>query len=451
MENKIDLTKGSIMTHIREIAVPASTGLVFTTLYNATDTYFAGQKVGTSALAGITLAFPIYFIILAISNGLGSGTTALLSISLGEKNNKKFHSFCMNSLFLGILSSLVLAIISPFIIKPLLRFAGGEGETLKQGLSYLSVMFMGSIFFIVNGILNGFLSSQGDTRSYRNFLIIGFFLNLILDPLFIMGWFGLPKLGSMGVALSTVIIIAVGTIYLLVRVFRSSGFEFTIFKKQRIVGLYIKEILSQSIPQSLNIATTAIGVFVINYWIMRLSSGPNVIAAYGASMRIEQFILVPTFGLNTATVTLTGQNYGAKDYNRVREVKMTIMRIGMIMVCSLSIIIYPFAGKLIAIFNNDPDVVAQGIRYLRIALLAEPTYIIMGLDTSALAGIKKPHYAVGLGLYRQLVMPYLLISFLVNMFSMDILAVWWSIFSINWSAAIFTIFYTNHVYRKVLK
>jgi putative MATE family efflux protein len=312
-------------------------------------------------------------------------------------------------------------------------------------------MFYGSVFFIMNGILNGILNSQGDTKSYRNFLIIGFFLNLILDPLFVMGWFGLPEMGSRGVALATVIIMAVGSVYLSFRVLRSSGFAFDLFKKQKLVGELVREILSQSIPQALNTATAAIGVFVINFWIMKLSSGPNVIAAYGAAMRIEQFILVPTFGLNTAAVTLTGQNFGAKDYDRVREVKSKIMRVGMIMVWSLSLLMYPFAGKLIAIFNNDPDVITQGIRYLRIALLAEPTYIIMGLDTSILAGIKKPHYAVALGLYRQLIMPYILITILVNVFAMDIGAVWWSIFAVNWSGAIFTIFYTNHVYRSVLK
>jgi putative MATE family efflux protein len=438
------------MTLIREISIPASTGLVFTTLYNATDTYFAGQKVGTAALAGITLGFPIYFIISAISSGLGAGTTALLSISLGQKDHDKYHSLILNSVILGFISSIIIALLAPFIIEPLLRLAGGEGETLKQGLSYLTVMFYGAIFFIMNGILNGILSSQGDTKSYRNFLIIGFFLNLILDPLFIMGWFGFPEMGSSGVALATVIIMAVGTFYLLSRVLKSTEFKFSLFKKQKFQTVLVKEILSQSIPQSLNTATTAIGVFVINYWIMKLSSGPNVIAAYGASMRIEQFILVPTFGLNTAAVTLTGQNFGAKDYERVREVKSKIMKVGMIMVWSLSLLIYPFAGKLIAIFNNDPDVIAQGIRYLRIALLAEPTYIIMGLSTSALAGIKRPHYAVFLGLYRQLIMPYILITFLVNVFAMDIGAVWWSIFAVNWSGAIFTLFYTRHIYKKVL-
>ncbi len=451
VKDSIDLTKGSIMTHIREISIPASTGLVFTTLYNATDTYFAGQKVGVAALAGITLAFPLYFIISAIANGLGAGSTALLSISLGQKDNNKYHKLMMNSAILGLIASLVLVIVAPFIIRPLLNFAGGEGETLKEGLSYLTVMFYGSAFFIMNGILNGILNSQGDTKSYRNFLIIGFFLNLILDPMFIMGWFGLPEMGSSGVALATIIIMAVGTVYLSFKVLKSSGFDFDLFKKQRLSLELIKEILSQSIPQTLNTATTAIGVFVINFWIMKLSSGPNVIAAYGAAMRIEQFILVPTFGLNTAAVTLTGQNYGASDFERVREVKSKIMRVGMIMVWSLSLLIYPFAGRLIALFNSDPDVIAQGIRYLRIALLAEPTYIIMGLYTSILAGIKKPHFAVWLGLYRQLIMPYLLITFLVNVFGVDIGAVWWSIFAVNWSAAIITIFYTNHVYKHALK
>ncbi len=450
MENNADLTKGSIIKLIKEISIPASTGLVFTTLYNAVDTYFAGQKVGTAALAGITLSFPIYFFVMAISNGLGSGTTSLLSIARGKKDDDKYHNLIFNAVMIALIAAAVIIILGPLVIEPLMRFAGGEGEVLKEGSSYLLITFYGSGFFILNSLLNGILSSQGDTKSYRNFLILGFLLNLFLDPLFIMGWFGLPQMGSKGVALSTVMIMAVGTVYLSRCVIKSPVFELRILKKQRRKKENVLEILSQSIPATLNTATTAIGVFVINYWIMRLSSGAAVIAAYGAAMRIEQFILIPTFGLNTAAVTLIGQNYGASDYDRVRESKTKIMRIGIIMICSLSLIIYPFAGKLIGIFNSDPEVIREGIRYLRIALLAEPTYIIMGLLTSMLAGIKKPHYAVGLGLYRQLIMPYILISFLVSFYHMDISAVWWSIFAINWSGAIFTIFYTNRVFKKVL-
>ncbi|MBK5200344.1 MAG: MATE family efflux transporter, partial [Spirochaetaceae bacterium] len=335
-------------------------------------------------------------------------------------------------------------------ISPLLKLGGGRGDTLVEAHKYLIPMFFGSFFFIANSILNGILNSQGDTKSYRNFLIIGFFLNIALDSLFITGIFGLPKLGTTGVSLATVLIMSFGTVYLSIKVIKSPEINNALLIKKRLVREHISEILSQSIPATLNTATTAIGVFVINYLILRLSSGPYVIAAYGAAMRIEQFILVPTFGLNTAAVTLTGQNYGAGDYDRVNETKVKIMKVGMIMVCSLVIIIYPFKAKLIALFNSDPEVIAAGVKYLGIALLAEPTYIIMGLLTSMLQGIKRPRYAVGLGLYRQLIMPFILITFLVSVFGMGITAVWWSIFAVNWSAAIFTIFYTNRTFKKVL-
>jgi putative MATE family efflux protein len=450
MSKRRDLTTGSIMKHIKEISIPASTGLIFTTLYNATDTYFAGQLVGTAALAGITLSFPVYFIINAISNGLGAGTTALLSISLGQKDDNKYHSFVLNAAVIGIIASIILIALGPFVIMPLLRFGGGRGDTLIEAHKYLVPMFFGAFFFIANSILNGILTSQGDTKSYRNFLIIGFFLNIVLDSLFITGIFGLPKLGTTGVSLATVLIMAFGTIYLSTKVFKSPEINIELLKKQKVIRENISEILSQSIPAALNSATTAIGVFVINYLILRLSSGPYVMASYGASMRIEQFILVPTFGLNTAAVTLTGQNYGAGDYDRIRETKTKILKVGMIMVCSLVAIIYPFRANLIALFNDDPLVIAAGVRYLSIALLVEPTYIIMGLLTSMLQGIKKPRYAVFLGLYRQLIMPFILISFLVSVFDMGITAVWWSIFAVNWSAAIFTIFYANRTFKKVL-
>lgn len=449
MGNSTDLTKGSIYNHIKQISIPASTGLVFTTLYNVVDTFYAGQKVGTEALAGITLSFPIYFILIAIGSGLGAGATALTSISLGNHDSKKFHGFAYNSLFIGIVASILLMILNPLIVPFLLRLTGGEGQTLQEGLYYINILFYGAIFFISNAILNGILSAQGDTKSYRNFLIIGFFLNLILDPLFIMGWFNLPQLGTRGVALSTVMIMAFGTVYLSFRVIKSRDFDLKIFKVEKINNKTIKEILGQGIPSSLNTATTALGVFVINYFIVWINPGPETIAAYGAAMRIEQLVLIPTMGLNTAALAIVGQNFGAKDADRIREVHKKTLLVGFIMITALSALIYPFCRPLISIFNNDPKVIEAGVVYLHIDLLAEPTYVLLGILISILQGIKKPKFSVLIGLYRQIVIPFILIYGLSILLNWGIRGVWWSVFLSNWSATIITFIYCKRVLDKI--
>jgi len=108
--------------------------------------------------------------------------------------------------------------IAPILTPFLFRLSGASGNAMTLGIDYTQTIFYGVLFFIMNAILNGFLNAQGDTKTYRKFLIFGFFLNLILDPLFIYGWFGLPKLDTVGVALATVIVQGIGTVYMIYKV-----------------------------------------------------------------------------------------------------------------------------------------------------------------------------------------------------------------------------------------
>ncbi len=321
------------------------------------------------------------------------------------------------------------------------KFMGAKVATLEYGMDYINLIFMGTVFFILNMILNAMLSSQGDTVSYRNFLVIGFLLNLILDPLFILGWFGLPKMGTMGVALATIIVQAIGTVYMAYRVTKSEHFILSEFKTcKRDLSTWL-EILKQGVPASLNMMTIALGVFVINYFVL-LYAGDVTIAAYGAAVRIEQLALLPAIGLNTATLTMVGQNYGAKKYDRIVETYKKCMLYGLGIMTIAMFLIYPSAAFLVRVFNQNPDVVHAGATYLRIEYICFNTYILMNISISLLQGLKRPGIAVYVGVYRQIVMPVIVFYLLGNILGMGVLGVWWGIVIINWTAAIFTVIYT---------
>lgn len=445
-----DLTQGPVLHHIKKIAIPASVGMLFNTMYNVVDTFYAG-RLSTDALAGMTISFPIFFIVIALSSGIGSGATALSAISLGEKNEKDFHTLGYNALITGFIVSILILIISPFLTPFLFRISGAEGNAMVLGIDYTKTIFYGAIFFILNSIFNGLLNAQGDTKSYRNFLIIGFFLNLILDPLFIFGWFGLPKLGTVGVALATVIVQAIGTVYLMIRLYKSVIFDFEVFKKSKLTLSTIGKLFKQGAPASLNMATIAIGVFVINFFVMNFAKGPATIAAFGAAMRVEQIALLPALGLNIAAMTITGQNFGAKLYPRIYEVQRLTNMIGVVIMLIGAIIIYPFAPQLISIFNDDPAVIEAGTVYLRIEVFAFPTYVILNILISVLQGIKKPNFAVYIGLYRQILLPVILFQVLGTSLNLGIKGVWWGIVIINWSATIMTYLYSRYTLKKTLR
>jgi len=435
-----DLTVGSINSHFKRIAIPASIGFLFNTLFNVVDSIYSGQ-LGTEALAGMAIAFPIFFLILSISSGLGNGATALAAIAIGEKNKKAFHYLAYNAIVLSIIVGIILPFLAPFVLEPLFALSGAKGEVLQVGLDYTTMIMYGSVFFILNFVLNGLLNAQGLTKPFRNYLIIGFFANLLLDPLFILGWFGLPELGVSGIALATVLVQMFGSIYLFLNLIKSLHFDKSEFKTSKLSRQTIKEILQQGIPSSLNTATIAIGVFIINYFVL-LYGGDETVAAYGVSMRIEQIALIPTIGLNIAVLSIVGQNFGANNFSRIFETYKKGMLYGVIIMLIATVIIVPLAPYLIMIFDTSEGVVNAGKTYLRIEAFAFTTYIFLNISVSILQGIKKPKFAVVIGVYRQII-PLVIFYFLGTILDWGIYGVWWGIVFINWSAVFIILIYTK--------
>ncbi|MGB1097041.1 MAG: MATE family efflux transporter [Acholeplasmataceae bacterium] len=445
---KSDLTVGSISSHIKRIAIPTSIGFLFNTFFNVVDTIFAGQ-ISTDALSGLTLSFPIFFIIIAIASGFGNGLTALISIALGKKEIHNFHKLILNALLISGVFGLLFIFVLPNIISPLFEFAGASGVALQYGLDYTQTIFIGAIFFLLNFVFNAILSSQGNTKPFRNYLVIGFFLNLILDPLFILGWFGLPELGTQGVALATILVQAFGSFYMGYNVLKSELFNIKKMTFKDASSKVMKDIFVQGIPSSLNLAAIAIGVFIINYYVL-LYGGDVSVASYGAALRIQQVALLPSLGLNVAIITMIGQNLGANQFDRMNETKKTALKMGLFLVITGGLAVFIFAPQLMSIFNSDPDVISIGSRYLRIDTIGFVTYLIINVNTSVLQGIKKPAFALLIGIIRQL-LPLIVFPLLSTTFQLGLDGVWIGIVVINWLATFILIFVANYIFKNIKK
>lgn len=428
-----NLTQGSIKKALRQIAIPASIGFLFNTLFNVVDTYFAGQ-LSVSALAGLTISFPIFLITIALASGVGTGSTALAAIAIGKKDVPGYHQIAKNALFLSLIVATLLLILSPIAIPWLLQVSGGTGEAFDAGLAYMNVVIFGAVFQILNFTFNGLLSAKGNTKPFRNFLIVGFFLNLIFDPMFIFGWFGLPRMGTAGVALATVLVQVIGTIYLGLSFFFSEGFDNVLFKQSKIASTSVIQLLKQGVPVSLNNATISIGIFIIQYFIYQFGSN-ETIAGYGVAVRIEQIALLPTIGLNIATIALVGQNFGAQQWQRIIQSIKQALKYAVILLSIGLLIIYPLAPQLVGIFNQDPQVIQEGATYLRIEGLAIYTYSMIGIASSVLQAIKKPYFALIVGILRQLT-PILVFYFLGAILGLGVIGIWLGIVLVNYAATI---------------
>ena len=441
----MDLTTDPIPVLVRKIAVPASIGFFFNTMYNVVDTYFAGF-ISTEALAALSISFPVFFIIIAMGTGISQGGTALIANALGEKDSEKAHHICVQCLSFGILFAIGLTILGFAFAPFLFGVLGATGDYLELALDYMNVILAGTVFFVFQSVLNASLNSQGDTKSYRNVLIAGFFLNCLLDPWFMFGGLGIPALGIRGVALATVVIQILGTAYLLRKLTATKLWDGAILSELVPSSSY-KEIARQGIPASLNMVTVAIGIFVITFFISQFSTAG--VAAYGIATRIEQIVLLPTIGLNIAVLSLTGQNNGAKKFDRVRETWNTTMKYGLVMMVLGGFFCFFLPKPLMTFFTDDPVVVGHGVDYLRIAAITLCSYVVLFQTVSLLQGLKRPLYAIVIGVYRQVLAPCIVFYLFAFQYGFQETGIWWGIFLVTWSAAIITFFYGRHTLNRI--
>lgn len=441
----IDLTEGSIYSHLKRIAIPASIGFLFNTLFNVVDTIYVGQ-VSTDALAGLTLSFPVYFILISLALGLGQGTTALVSIHLGEKRLDRYHEKIKASFFWALFFSIFMAFLSPALIPFLFRLMGASGQSLELGVNYSIIIYAGSFFFFTNLLVSGILNAEGNTKPFRNFIIVGFFLNLILDPLFIFGWFGLPELSTAGVALATVIVQGLGSIYLIYMLRSSAYFSFKTLFQTKLSVKDIFRVINQALPVALTNATIAIGIFVINYFAL-LYGGDVAVAAYGSALRIEQILFLPTIGFNIAALSIMGQNFGAKKAGRMKETALKASYIGLVILTVAIVLILIFARPLMSLFSSDLELIQTGVTYLRIATTGLWSYVILNISVSLLQAIKKPLISFLIGLYRQL-FPIVVFAYLGGVLGFGVSGIWWGIVLVNWSAVMIAIPTTIILFKK---
>jgi putative MATE family efflux protein len=437
-----DLTKGSIPIQIRKIAIPASVGFFFNTMYNVVDTYFGGL-VSTDAIAALSLSFPVFFIIIAMGSGIGTGATALISNALGARESKKARLYSLQAISFSIIIGLALTVIGYFTAPLLFKILGAEGEYLNISVAYMNVILLGSVFFGLTFVINGILNAQGDTETFRNFLIIGFILNMIFNPWLMFGWLGFPALGFIGVAWSTFIIQIIGLIYMGRVIIKKNIFCKGCVKYFKPRLKIFKEISQQGFPASLNMMTVAIGIFVITYFISPF--GKAAVAAYGVATRIDQIALLPSIGLNIAALTLIGQNNGAKQFERCKEIYKKVMQYGLAVTAIGMLLILLFRYQLMAFFTEDASVIDIGYFYLLISIFVYPAYTILFITVSALQGLKKPNFAIWIGAYRQILAPLIIFYLFSQVFGWGLSGIWWGIFTINWTAVVISLSYTKKV------
>ena len=428
MNSALSLTKDPIPRLIKKIALPASVGTLFQTLFNVVDTFFAG-KISPEALSALAKSFPIYFIIIAACVGVTVGGTSLIANSIGENNKEKVLGYFANTIIYAFLISILITIIGLVFSPSLFALMGSDDEVILLSLKYTNVIFAGSIIFIMVVALNSLLHADGDTKTFRNILILSFFLNIILNPLFIFGFGFIPAMGIVGIGVATIVAQFVGLLIIFNKIIKSSRIKDISIKYFYPKVYLLKNLFFQSAPISAALLLISVGNFIIFAYIGVF--GEYATAGYGSAARFEQILLLPVLGLNTAIISIIGQNFGAKNFSRVKESYFKAVMYGFTLMLISGLIIFLSADKIVSIFSNNQNVISFGTTYLKISALIFPAYPIFFISNGFFMAIKKSTYSMYLNIIRNVIL-FVPTIIMAKMFDGSFQTFFWSYCFFNW-------------------
>jgi putative MATE family efflux protein len=436
LEEKLNLTFNPIGKLLRRIAIPASIASLFQTLFNIVDTFFAG-KISSEALAALAKSFPLYFLIISVGIGIVAGCNSLIANCLGARNKIAASIYSYNTLIFAVLFSIVITFIGTYFSYDLLKIMGNSDEGIKLAKEYTDIIFLGSIVFLIQTSFNAILYSQGDTKSYRNFLIVGLIFNIILNPIFIFGLFFIPAFGIAGLAISTILIQFVGCVYLFLKVNKTElkiVLKIENFFPRRN---FLVNIFRQVIPIAFSLFLVAIGSFILLFFMSIF--GDQAIAGYGVGIRFEHLFTLPVIGLNTAVISIAGQNFGARRFDRIREVYFKAILIGVIIMCFAGVTIYLFSESIVYVFSNDLEVIKFGSQYLKIAAFIIPIYPVFFISNAFFTAAKKTSLIFYSNLFRLIVLPTIIVWIILNIFDGEFQDIFFGLLYMNWIFGIFVL------------
>jgi len=396
---KDDLTKGPMVGHFRNLAIPAAFGMLFATLYNVVDVYWAG-RLSTDAQAGLAIGYQAFFILMAIAFGLSSALSALVSNAKGDGNAKDTQEFAAQGISFGIIVT-GLAMVVGMVTGPLLiNLVSEAGDYRDAALGYFNVLiFALPGFFLAYGG-NGILQAHGDSKSMQRAMMVAFVVNIGLNPLLMFGVPGIwGGMGFNGIALSTIISQTGVMVFILTRIFKldmMQGITRDAFRPD--LGIF-RQITVQLIPASAAMMVMFVSGFVVQFALKDF--GPAAVAAYGVGLRIEQILLLPVLGMTGALLPIAGQNFGAKNNDRVREALRFCWMTGFVMTAVAAPILLFGGSFAMSLFSDDPEVIRIGTSYLRVDAFLFPVYMMLFSINSLLQAFKKPVWTLWISIYRQ--------------------------------------------------
>ena len=428
------------------MAAPMMLSMLIQALYNIVDSIYVA-RIEEYALTAVSLAFPLQNLMISVGVGIGVGINAWLSKHLGEKQFEQANRVAMNGLFLEVVSYLIFLVIGLTVIEPFLLSQTDIPEIIEYGKTYLRICLCCSFGLFTQLACERLLMATGRTVLSMVTQATGAIVNIVLDPILIFGYFGLPAMGMAGAAWATVIGQIVGaTMAILLNLFKNPDIKLKIrgFKPQFEV---IRRILSVGIPSIIMASVGSVMTFLMNKILMGFSSTATTV--FGVYFKLQSFAFMPVFGLNNGMVPILAYNYGAKRKDRMMEVikRAMLYAVCIMVVCMAVFQLIP--DQLLLLFDASENMLAMGVPALRLISLS---YIFAGIcvvSGSVFQALGNGVYSMFVSVARQLLI-LVPVAWLLSLTGR--LEMVWLAFPIAELASIGTsAFFLRRIYQRVIE
>lgn len=407
MDRSKQLAEEKIGKLLLTFSIPAIVGMLVNALYNIVDRIFVGRGVGSLAIAGITIGFPIMIILMAFTMLVGLGATSLISIKLGQDRKDEAEKIMGNSMTLLVVIMLILTVSGLIFLEPLLKVFGASADVMPYAKAYLRIILYGAVFQGIGFGINNIIRAEGNPKIAMLSMLIGAISNTILDPIFIYGF----KMGIEGAAWATIISQAASAVWVVSHFI--SGRSNLKFRKEnlRLEKKIVLDIFSIGFAPFMMQLAASLVTAILNSQLGKFG-GDIAISAMGIINSVSTIILMPIFGINQGSQPIIGFNYGAKQYDRVKQTFRYAATAATILVIMGFFLIRIFPVQLISLFaEGDQTLIDIGTNGIRIFFFAMPIIGFQIVSANYFQAVGKPKQAAILSLSRQVLflIPALLI------------------------------------------
>ena len=398
---KSKLIEGQVSVQLLKLSLPMVWGILSILAFSLADTYFVAQ-LGTKELAAISFTFPVVMVLSSIAMGLGTGISSVVARVIGQGDRQRVQRLTTDSLLLSLLIVSILSTLGLNTINPLFTSLGAQSDLLPLIGDYMSIWYLGMVFLVVPLIGNSALRACGNTLVPSMIMTLAAAINILLDPLFIFGWGPIPALGLKGAAIASVLSrtgILIASLAFLH--FQERMLIFQLPRWQTLRQSW-QSVMSVGLPAA---ATNMISPLSISFATSLIAQyGTEAVAGFGLASRLEALALIIPIALSASIGPFVGQNWGAQLYSRVKR----SLRLSFFFCLGwgglVAVVLATMAPEIAAWFDSDPEVVKNASIYLTLVPISYGALGIVFTTSSALNGLGKPMLALGMSLFRLLLL-----------------------------------------------